>query len=188
MSAAELLAPITARMRLPLVAAPMFTVSGVDLVVAACRSGVVGAFPTANCRTSDELDAWLSAMRERLADSDSAPAPVAPNLIVHASNTRLADDLEVVLRHRPELVITSVGSSCCRYCRLSRWIVASSTTTTVIATGVATPWAASVCATTRSRSASPASAAQGTSIAIVMRLLAGCPLTTTAHRHESPSR
>lgn len=110
MSAAELLAPITARMRLPLVAAPMFTVSGVDLVVAACRSGVVGAFPTANCRTSDELDAWLSAMRERLADSDSAPAPVAPNLIVHASNTRLADDLEVVLRHRPELVITSVGS------------------------------------------------------------------------------
>ena len=50
------------RLRLPLIAAPMFRVSGVDLVVAACRNGVIRAFPTANCRSVEELDAWLTAI------------------------------------------------------------------------------------------------------------------------------
>jgi len=53
-------------MRLPLIAAPMFLVSGVELVVAACTNGVVGAFPTANCRSSEQLDAWLREIGERL--------------------------------------------------------------------------------------------------------------------------
>ena len=93
------------RLRLPLIAAPMFRVSGVDLVVAACRNGVIGAFPTANCRSVEELDAWLSAIRiEPLA------APWCANLIVHRSNPRMKDDLAVLLRHAPEIVITSVGS------------------------------------------------------------------------------
>ncbi len=93
------------RLRLPLIAAPMFRVSGVDLVVAACRNGVIGAFPTANCRSVEELDAWLSAIR-------AAPllAPWCANLIVHRSNPRMQDDLAVLLRHAPEVVITSVGS------------------------------------------------------------------------------
>jgi nitronate monooxygenase len=108
------LARIRGRLRLPLIAAPMFLVSGVDLVVAACRNGVIGAFPTVNCRSPEQLDQWLDDIEGRLrrhADkTGTAPAPVCPNLIVHRSNTRLAADLAVLLRHRPELVITSVGS------------------------------------------------------------------------------
>ena len=93
------------RLRLPLIVAPMFRVSGVDLVLAACRSGVIGAFPTANCRSIEELDAWLGAIR-----SAGAEAPWCANLIVHRSNPRMRDDLAVLLRHAPEMVITSVGS------------------------------------------------------------------------------
>ena len=99
---------------MPLIAAPMFLVSGVDLVSAACAAGVIGAFPTVNCRTSDELESWLTEIEGRLAKAvDEKAGPVAPwcaNLIVHHSNARLKDDLAVLLRHKPEIVITSVGS------------------------------------------------------------------------------
>jgi nitronate monooxygenase len=102
------------RLRLPLIAAPMFLVSGPALVTAACRAGVVGSFPTANCRTAEELDAWLGGMvddAKRAADADGrAPAPWCPNLIVHRSNPRVPEDLAAVLRHKAEIVITSVGS------------------------------------------------------------------------------
>ena len=102
------------RLSLPLIAAPMFLVSGVDLVAAACRSGVIGAFPTVNCRSGEQLDAWLGDIEDRLrrhSDGCGKPAaPICPNLIVHRSNARLAQDLQVLLRHRPEIVITSVGS------------------------------------------------------------------------------
>lgn len=108
------LARFRGRLKLPLIAAPMFLVSGVDLVVAACRNGVIGAFPTVNCRSTEELDGWLSDIKDRLRtheDGQGEPAaPVCPNLIVHRSNPRLADDLAVLRRHRCELVITSVGS------------------------------------------------------------------------------
>jgi nitronate monooxygenase len=102
------------RLSLPLIAAPMFLVSGVELVVAACRNGVIGAFPTVNCRTTEQLDAWLTEIETRLRESSDRngkrAAPVCPNLIVHRSNARLADDLKVLLKHHPEIVITSVGS------------------------------------------------------------------------------
>ncbi|MBI5261460.1 MAG: nitronate monooxygenase [Bradyrhizobium sp.] len=92
----------------------MFLVSGVELVVAACRDGVIGAFPTVNCRSTEELNSWLAAIEERLLRHESEtgrhPAPICPNLIVHRSNARLEEDLKVLLRHRPEIVITSVGS------------------------------------------------------------------------------
>ncbi|WP_375786853.1 NAD(P)H-dependent flavin oxidoreductase [Bradyrhizobium sp. Pha-3] len=111
---ADPLARFRDRLRLPLIAAPMFLVSGVELVVAACRNGVIGSFPTVNCRETEQLDAWLGDIARRLqvhADaSGAAAAPICPNLIVHRSNARLAQDLAVLLRHRPELVITSVGS------------------------------------------------------------------------------
>lgn len=106
--------PLKSRLSLPLIAAPMFLVSGPGLVKAACRGGVIGSFPTANCRTVEELDRWLADMGEdlkRAADeAGRAPAPLCPNLIVHRSNTRVPDDLAAVLRHKVELVITSVGS------------------------------------------------------------------------------
>ncbi|CAN5903143.1 nitronate monooxygenase [soil metagenome] len=102
------------RLRLPLIAAPMFLVSGPALVKAACRAGVIGSFPTANCRSLEELDGWLVDMTGDLKraadDSGRAAAPLCPNLIVHRSNPRLRDDLAVVLRHKVEMVITSVGS------------------------------------------------------------------------------
>lgn len=108
------LASLHARLRLPLIAAPMFLVSGVDLVTAACTAGVVGSFPTANCRSAEQLDRWMTEIAQRIESaqqsSGRAAAPVCPNLIVHRSNPRLADDLAVLRRHRPELVITSVGT------------------------------------------------------------------------------
>lgn len=107
-------AALRSRLRLPLIAAPMFLVSGPALVTAACRSGVIGSFPTANCRTVEELDGWLAGMVDdlrRAADEiGRVPAPLCPNLIVHRSNPRVPDDLAAVLRAKVELVITSVGS------------------------------------------------------------------------------
>lgn len=99
-------AALRARLRLPLIAAPMFLVSGPALVKAACRAGVIGSFPTANCRTVEELEVWLADIKEATVGA----APFCPNLIVHRSNPRVADDLAAVLRARAELVITSVGS------------------------------------------------------------------------------
>jgi nitronate monooxygenase len=105
---------LRARLRLPLIAAPMFLVSGTALVIAACRAGVIGAFPTANCRTAEELDRWCAEITDALKRhedaSGKAAAPWCPNLIVHRSNPRVPDDLRVLLKHKPELVITSVGT------------------------------------------------------------------------------
>jgi nitronate monooxygenase len=99
---------IAARLRLPLIAAPMLRVSGPDLVAAACRAGVIGAFPTKNARSTEQLDHWLSDIRARLADMDGGAAPLCPNLIMR--DPRLMADLACVARHQAELVITSVGS------------------------------------------------------------------------------
>ena len=107
-------AALKGRLRLPLIAAPMFLVSGPALVKAACRAGIIGSFPTANCRTVEELDGWLADMSDdllRAADETGlALPPLCPNLIVHRSNPRVPDDLACVLRHKVEMVITSVGS------------------------------------------------------------------------------
>jgi nitronate monooxygenase len=103
---ARLPASITARLRVPLIAAPMLLVSGPDLVIAASRAGAIGSFPTKNCRTVDELERWLARMQEET----EGFAPFAPNLIVHKTNTRLDDDTRLVEKYRPAMVITSVGS------------------------------------------------------------------------------
>lgn len=97
--------PFADRLALPLIAAPMYQVSGPDLVIAACKAGIVGAFPTSNCRTLDDLDEWLSRM---MAATRGAGGPVCANLIIRQA--RLEGDLEALLRHRVEMVITSVGS------------------------------------------------------------------------------
>ena len=99
--------PVLTNLGLPIVAAPMFLVSGPELVIAAARSGVVGAFPTPNCRTSAELDAWMTQIAAACA---GAPGLWAANLVTHRSNARLADDLALVAKHRPPLVITALGS------------------------------------------------------------------------------
>src|SRR5439155_19319058 len=92
---------------IPAIAAPMTGVSTVELVVAACTAGIVGAFPTSNCASLGELHDWLGAIDVARADAPShgiTPGPVAANLIVHRSNTRLDDDLAAVVDHRVPLV------------------------------------------------------------------------------------
>src|ERR1700752_3940811 len=99
---------LKSRLSLPLIAAPMFLVSGPALVKAACRAGVIGSFPTANCRTVEELGGWLADsgddLRRAADETGAAPAPLCPNLIVHRSNPRVAEDLATVLRHNAEMV------------------------------------------------------------------------------------
>lgn len=102
------------RLRVPVVAAPMTGVSGPELVVAACTSGVIGTFPTHNARTSEELTGWLAQIGAGLESARShgiRPAPVGANLVVHRSNARLQEDLAALTRTEVvELVIASVGS------------------------------------------------------------------------------
>lgn len=102
-------------LRLPVFAAPMFLVSGPRLVLAACKAGIVGAFPTPNARPIDLLDDWMRQITEGLAQArDTQPAasigPWCANLVTHSSNTRLTEDLELVARYRPPIVVTALGS------------------------------------------------------------------------------
>ncbi|MEW5421636.1 NAD(P)H-dependent flavin oxidoreductase [Amorphus sp. 3PC139-8] len=97
------------RLRAPAIAAPMFLTSGPDLVVEVCRSGLLGTFPALNQRTTDGFSAWLDEIAQRL-DEVPGAAPYGVNLIVHRSNPRVQADLEVIVRHRVPLVITSLGA------------------------------------------------------------------------------
>ncbi|MGV3569641.1 MAG: NAD(P)H-dependent flavin oxidoreductase [Ramlibacter sp.] len=104
-----------ARLRVPVVAAPMFLVSGPELVLAACRAGIVGAFPTPNARPIGVLDTWMREIADGLARArDEQPAesigPWCANLVTHSSNTRLPEDLALVARYKPPLVVTALGS------------------------------------------------------------------------------
>jgi nitronate monooxygenase len=100
-------------MRLPLIAAPMFLVSNVDLVAAACINGVIGAFPTVNARTPDIFEQWLTLLTARL-DAARAkgikPAPFAIGLTTHSTNPRLAADLALCVKYKVPLIITAMGS------------------------------------------------------------------------------
>ena len=102
------------RLRLPLVAAPMFLASGPELVLACCRAGIVGSFPAKNQRTLEGLDDWLQIIRDGLslqaAKTGVAPPPFAVNLIVHRTNAMLQEELAMCVRHEVPLVITSLGA------------------------------------------------------------------------------
>ncbi|MEC8807339.1 MAG: nitronate monooxygenase family protein [Pseudomonadota bacterium] len=99
------------RLRLPLVAAPMFLASGPELVIACCRAGIVGSFPAKNPRTLDGLDEWLTVIGEGIASPGRrAPAPFAVNLIVHRSNDVVEGELDLCVRHQVPIVITSLGA------------------------------------------------------------------------------
>jgi len=102
------------RLKLPLIAAPMTRVSSPALVSAACRSGIIGSFPSHNAQTIEELARWLTNINEELLQHrnriGTEPAPLAVNLVVHPSNKRLDEDLDCALAHKVELIITSVGN------------------------------------------------------------------------------
>lgn len=101
------------RLRLPVVASPMFLASGPELVIGACRAGVLGTFPALNQRTTEAFDEWLCEIDEALAApaGESAPAPYGVNLIVHRTNQRVEADLERIVAHEVPLVITSLGAA-----------------------------------------------------------------------------
>jgi nitronate monooxygenase len=103
--------PLVSRLRLPVVAAPMFLVSGPELVTAACRAGVIGSFPTQNCRTVGDLDRWMGVITDELTScSPTHTAPWAANVVTHSSNARLHEDLRLIAQYKPEIVITALGS------------------------------------------------------------------------------
>lgn len=101
--------PFMDRLTIPAIAAPMLRISGIELVSAACASGVIGAFPTANCQSLEEFDSWLQRLS---AETLASPrrAPHCPNLIMRRDPSKLKAEVELIVKHRTELVITSVGS------------------------------------------------------------------------------
>jgi nitronate monooxygenase len=106
---------LSSRLRLPAVAAPMFIISNPALVIAQCKAGIVGSFPSLNARPAEALEQWIHTIRAALADHDRShpdrlSAPFAVNLIVHRSNDRLDHDLAVCVRERVPIVITSLGA------------------------------------------------------------------------------
>ncbi len=100
---------------LPVFSAPMFLISGPEMVLAACKAGIVGAFPTPNARPIAELERWMQQITEGLAQARERQGahtlgPWCANLVTHSSNTRLAQDLELIARYRPPIVVTALGS------------------------------------------------------------------------------
>ena len=103
------------RLAVPVIGAPLFIISQPELVLAQCKAGVIGAFPSLNARPGHVLDEWLDRIAHELAEHDAAhperpAAPYAVNLIVHKSNDRLMHDLGVCVKHRVPIVITSLGA------------------------------------------------------------------------------
>lgn len=97
---------IKSRLRLPAICAPMFLVTGPDMVISACQAGVVGTFPATNARTQDQLVTWLDRISSTVTKTD---APWALNMITHNSYGRFDAELDLVKRYQPELVITALG-------------------------------------------------------------------------------
>ncbi|CAN5669532.1 nitronate monooxygenase family protein [soil metagenome] len=106
---------LSERLRIPVIASPLFIISGPELVIAQCKAGVVGSFPALNARPVSQLDEWLAQITEELADwdrknPDHLSAPFAVNQIVHKSNNRLEEDVELAVKYRVPITITSLGA------------------------------------------------------------------------------
>ena len=103
------------KLSVPVIGAPLFIISNPDLVIAQCKAGIVGSFPSLNARPVSRLDEWLAQITEELAAHDRAhperpSAPFAVNQIVHKSNDRLEQDLALCVKHKAPIVITSLGA------------------------------------------------------------------------------
>lgn len=110
------LPPILQNLELPIVAAPMFIVSGPDLVIAQCKAGIVGSFPALNARPAEELEKWIVRIKLELEqyqkdNPDKKVAPFAVNQICHPSNNRLEHDTEVCRKHEVPIIITSLQAN-----------------------------------------------------------------------------
>jgi nitronate monooxygenase len=100
-------AKLRARMQLPLIGSPLFIISNPDLVIAQCKAGVIGSFPSLNARPLPQLEEWLQRLNTELGPDD---APYAVNLIVHKSTDRLMADLELCVKYKVPVIITSLGA------------------------------------------------------------------------------
>ena len=103
------------QLSIPVIGSPLFIISNPDLVLAQCKAGVIGSFPSLNARPIEQLDEWLSQINEELAKARAANpaakiAPYAVNLIVHKSNNRIEEDLALCVKHKVPMVITSLGA------------------------------------------------------------------------------
>ncbi|GIN92472.1 2-nitropropane dioxygenase [Siminovitchia terrae] len=92
---------------LPVIMAPMFLVSSPQLVINGCKSGIIGSFPLLNARTANTLDQWMEKIKWELQGGKFAPWAV--NFIVHSTNNRYKEDLALIAKHQPPIVITSLG-------------------------------------------------------------------------------
>src|SRR5262245_16096773 len=103
---------LQARLTLPVIGAPLFIVSGPELVIAQCKAGIVGSFPALNARPAELLDKWIVRIKTELDEFEQKTgkraAPFAVNQIVHASNDRLAHDVDVCVKHKVPVIITSL--------------------------------------------------------------------------------
>lgn len=102
------------QLSLPVVAAPMFLISGPQLVIECCKNGIVGTFPALNQRSTDGFESWVIEIKEALAafeaETGKKAAPFGVNLIVHQSNPRVEADLAICVKHKVPLIITSLGA------------------------------------------------------------------------------
>ena len=106
-------AALEGKLRIPLIGAPMFIVSGPELVIAQCQAGIVGSFPALNARPQHVLGEWIQRIKDELGayQEENPDAPVAPfavNQIAHASNVRLREDMETCVEHQVPIIITSL--------------------------------------------------------------------------------
>ncbi len=109
------LPPVLANLPLPIIGSPLFIISNPKLVIAQCKAGVVGSMPALNARPAAQLEEWLIEITEELAAYNKAnpgkpAAPFAINQIVHKSNDRLEHDMEMVVKYKVPIVITSLGA------------------------------------------------------------------------------
>ncbi len=106
--------PFLDRLSLPAVAAPMFLISGPQLVIECCKNGIVGTFPALNHRTTEGFEEWVIEIKEALVafekETGKKAAPFGVNLIVHPTNPRVQPDLEICIKHEVPLIITSLGA------------------------------------------------------------------------------
>ncbi len=109
------LPPILQNLRIPVIGSPLFIISNPDLVIAQCKAGIVGSFPSLNARPEAQLDEWLDRITTELAEHDAKnpdrpSAPFAVNQIVHKTNNRLDHDVEMCVKYKVPVVITSLGA------------------------------------------------------------------------------
>lgn len=109
------LPPVLQNLRIPVIGSPLFIISNPDLVIAQCKAGIVGSFPSLNARPESQLDEWLDRITTELAEHDAKnpdrpAAPFAVNQIVHKTNNRLDHDVEMCVKYKVPVVITSLGA------------------------------------------------------------------------------